>query len=56
MSSICILFSGGVPPGVRFDPFGPPNPNRPDGGTGAFALPNPDRERPPSSDYDDMFM
>ncbi len=51
------FYRGGIPPGARFDPFGPPNPNRPDGGTGGqFALPNPDVERPPSSDYDDMFM
>jgi len=38
----------GVPPGARFDPFGPvgPPPNR--------FEPNPDHFRPP--DYDDMFM
>jgi proteasome inhibitor subunit 1 (PI31) len=49
-------FRGSNPPGARFDPFGPPNPARPDRGTGQFAMPDPDHERPPSSDYDDMFM
>lgn len=40
---------GAVPPGARFDPFGPPGTHpgrRPD--------PDPDHERPPG--YDDMFM
>uniref|UniRef100_A0A8D0E2J9 Proteasome inhibitor PI31 subunit n=1 Tax=Salvator merianae TaxID=96440 RepID=A0A8D0E2J9_SALMN len=37
---------GSVPPGARFDPFGPPGAGRPG--------PNPDHLRPP--DYDDMFM
>ncbi|KAI1292241.1 Proteasome inhibitor PI31 subunit [Halotydeus destructor] len=56
---------GAVPPGARFDPFGPPGagprPNRhrgprPDGPPGSgFAAPDPDHERPPD-DYDDMFM
>jgi len=52
---------GAVPPGARFDPFGPPMPGprpnrhrgpRPPPGPGAG--PSPDMERPP--DYDDMFM
>ncbi|XP_026547774.1 proteasome inhibitor PI31 subunit, partial [Notechis scutatus] len=37
---------GSIPPGARFDPFGPPGARRPG--------PNPDHLRPP--DYDDMFM
>uniref|UniRef100_A0A6B2F969 Proteasome inhibitor PI31 subunit n=1 Tax=Bothriechis nubestris TaxID=1766655 RepID=A0A6B2F969_9SAUR len=37
---------GSVPPGARFDPFGPPGAGR--------SEPNPDHLRPP--DYDDMFM
>ncbi|XP_054837026.1 proteasome inhibitor PI31 subunit [Eublepharis macularius] len=37
---------GAVPPGARFDPFGPPGAGR--------AGPNPDHLPPP--DYDDMFM
>jgi len=46
---------GGVPPGARFDPLGPtPTPNRPDAGLARFEF-NPD-EKPPPSDYDDMFM
>ncbi|KAK6183594.1 hypothetical protein SNE40_011043 [Patella caerulea] len=36
---------GAVPPGARFDPFGP---------SGARPSPDPDHMRPP--DYDDMFM
>ncbi|ESP03029.1 hypothetical protein LOTGIDRAFT_110935 [Lottia gigantea] len=36
---------GAIPPGARFDPFGPP---------GARPSPDPDHMRPP--DYDDMFM
>ncbi|XP_063700030.1 proteasome inhibitor PI31 subunit [Culicoides brevitarsis] len=36
----------GAPPGSRFDPFGPPRPDR--------FEPNPDHFRPPG--YDDMFM
>lgn len=40
---------GAVPPGARFDPFGPP-------GTGArFARPDPDHLPPPKKD-DHMFM
>ncbi|XP_067324365.1 proteasome inhibitor PI31 subunit isoform X2 [Anolis sagrei] len=37
---------GSVPPGARFDPFGPPGANR--------SGPNPDHLPPPN--YDDMFM
>ncbi|KAJ6650444.1 hypothetical protein lerEdw1_007707 [Lerista edwardsae] len=37
---------GAVPPGARFDPFGPPGASR--------GRPNPDHLPPP--DYDDMFM
>ena len=46
---------GSLPPGARFDPFGPPGPRGgpwprgPNSGN-----PDPDHERPP--DYDDMFM
>ncbi|XP_064652343.1 proteasome inhibitor PI31 subunit-like [Lineus longissimus] len=42
---------GAVPPGARFDPFGPPGLGR--GGPGRPG-PDPDHMRPP--DYDDMFM
>lgn len=51
---------GAVPPGARFDPFGPPGvgPRGPRGprppGSG-FSGPNPDHMRRPD-DYDDMFM
>lgn len=38
----------GIPPGARFDPFGPPR-----GGRQRFE-PDPDHQRPPG--YDDMFM
>lgn len=53
-----------VPPGARFDPFGPgnpapnPRPNLPPGagGTqGGWGVPNPDAEQPPPG-FDDMFM
>lgn len=48
---------GAVPPGARFDPFGPPgvfpNPN-PNPRNPRNANPNPDHLPPP--DYDDMFM
>lgn len=53
---------GSIPPGARFDPFGPPRPGprpdrwrgpRPPPGPGS-GNPDPDHERPP--DYDDMFM
>ncbi|XP_037903636.1 proteasome inhibitor PI31 subunit isoform X2 [Hermetia illucens] len=40
------------PPGARFDPFGPPDPDRP---FGRNPNPNPDVFRPPP-DYDDMYM
>lgn len=53
---------GAVPPGARFDPFGPPLPHgpRPDRyrgppPPGPGAGPNPDHMRPPDG-YDDMFM
>lgn len=63
------LPEGAVPPGARFDPFGPVNPDymfpgrggrlpgdpRPRGGVG-FADPNPDHLRPPPDGSDDMFM
>ncbi|XP_077539351.1 proteasome inhibitor 31 kDa [Haemaphysalis longicornis] len=43
---------GAVPPGARFDPFGPPRPDDPSGIR--YSGPNPDHlPRPP--DYDDMF-
>ncbi|XP_077505155.1 proteasome inhibitor PI31 subunit-like [Amblyomma americanum] len=43
---------GAVPPGARFDPFGPPHPDHP--ADFRFAGPNPDHlARPP--DDDDMF-
>ncbi|CAN8026831.1 unnamed protein product [Ixodes persulcatus] len=44
---------GAVPPGARFDPFGPPHPNNP-GNRHTFAGPSPDH-LPPPPDYDDMF-
>jgi len=55
---------GSIPPGARFDPFGPPDmgprPGRgPPFGGGPptnFFGPNPDHFRPPRDDYDDMFM
>lgn len=40
---------GAVPPGARFDPFGPP------GTGGRFARPDNDHELPPHG-ADDMFM
>lgn len=40
---------GAVPPGARFDPFGPPQAG------GRFARPDPDNEPPPPG-ADDMFM
>ncbi|XP_064480295.1 proteasome inhibitor PI31 subunit-like [Ornithodoros turicata] len=43
---------GAVPPGARFDPFSPPNPNNP--GVPRGIGPNPDH-LPPPPDYDDMF-
>jgi len=49
------LNPGQMPPGARFDPFGPPNPARPGAGTGQWAVPNPDHEPPPPG-FDDMFM
>jgi len=47
---------GSVPPGARFDPFGPVPPGgaRPDSRSGRFAGPDPDHLPPPG--YDDMFM
>ncbi|CAL8139698.1 unnamed protein product [Orchesella dallaii] len=51
-----------VPPGARFDPYGPPNPvpgavqPRPQPGAGrTWGEPNPDVEQPPPG-FDDMFM
>uniref|UniRef100_A0A6M2E5B3 Proteasome inhibitor PI31 subunit n=1 Tax=Amblyomma tuberculatum TaxID=48802 RepID=A0A6M2E5B3_9ACAR len=44
---------GSIPPGARFDPFGPPRPNVP-GPAMRFSVPNPDH-LPPPPDYDDMF-
>lgn len=47
---------GGIPPGARFDPFGPvpPGGSRTDPRSGQFAAPDPDHLPPPG--YDDMFM
>ncbi|XP_050040459.1 proteasome inhibitor PI31 subunit-like [Dermacentor andersoni] len=45
---------GSIPPGARFDPFGPPRPDAPGTANPRFAGPNPDHLRPPP-DYDDMF-
>ncbi|KAL9961793.1 hypothetical protein ACROYT_G030813 [Oculina patagonica] len=47
---------GAVPPGARFDPFGPvpPGGSRADSRSGRFAGPDPDHLPPPG--YDDMFM
>lgn len=47
---------GAVPPGARFDPFGPvpPGGSRSDSRSGRFAGPDPDHMPPPG--YDDMFM
>uniref|UniRef100_A0A224Z4Q2 Proteasome inhibitor PI31 subunit n=1 Tax=Rhipicephalus zambeziensis TaxID=60191 RepID=A0A224Z4Q2_9ACAR len=46
---------GSIPPGARFDPFGPPRPDMPPGAPGSrFSGPNPDH-LPPPPDYDDMF-
>ncbi|KXJ20526.1 Proteasome inhibitor PI31 subunit [Exaiptasia diaphana] len=47
---------GSVPPGARFDPFGPVPPGgaRGDTQSGRFAGPDPDELPPPG--YDDMFM
>lgn len=49
---------GAVPPGARFDPFGPIPPNGGMGGnprSGRFSGPEPDSLRPPGFE-DDMFM
>lgn len=52
---------GSIPPGARFDPFGPPPPGPRPGPRGGpwprgpnSGNPDPDHEKPP--DYDDMFM
>lgn len=47
---------GAVPPGARFDPFGPVprGGSRTDPRSGRFAGPDPDHLPPPG--YDDMFM
>ncbi|KAH6937124.1 hypothetical protein HPB50_025585 [Hyalomma asiaticum] len=45
---------GSIPPGARFDPFGPPRPDAPGAPSSRFAGPNPDH-LPPPPDYDDMF-
>uniref|UniRef100_T1IPQ1 Proteasome inhibitor PI31 subunit n=1 Tax=Strigamia maritima TaxID=126957 RepID=T1IPQ1_STRMM len=44
--------SGSVPPGARFDPFGPPDPDALPGSQPPTG-PNPDHMKPP--DFDDMF-
>lgn len=44
---------GSVPPGARFDPFGPPIPDQDRRRNPRFAGPNPDHLPPPG--YDDMF-
>ncbi|RWS11326.1 proteasome inhibitor PI31 subunit-like protein [Dinothrombium tinctorium] len=50
------LPAGAVPPGARFDPFGPPGMNPdPRNPNTRFANPDPDHMRPPDG-YDDMFM
>ncbi len=53
---------GGLPPGARFDPFGPVGPGRGPPGPpgpgripGQFGGPNPDHEQPPPG-FEDMFM
>ncbi|XP_028404331.1 proteasome inhibitor PI31 subunit-like [Dendronephthya gigantea] len=49
---------GAVPPGARFDPFGPPHPDGGIGGnprSGRYGEPGPDHLRPPGFE-DDMFM
>jgi proteasome inhibitor subunit 1 (PI31) len=49
-----IRFRGSVPPGARFDPYGPPDIG-PRGGPGrGLGEPDPDHLPPPG--YDDMFM
>ncbi|XP_071442035.1 proteasome inhibitor PI31 subunit-like [Hetaerina americana] len=50
---------GAVPPGARFDPFGPPDLDRPGRGTGRGGLgrlSNPDHDHMAPPGYDDMFM
>ena len=49
----------GVPPGARFDPFGPPGVGPSPGGRPRPRQPgepDPDHLRMPGSDYDNMFM
>lgn len=53
-----MIYRGQLPPGARFDPFGPgvPPPGPATGPRpGNFGQPNPDNERPPDG-FDDMFM
>jgi hypothetical protein len=56
----------GLPPGARFDPFGPPQPGQgprpppgpgpgPPGAAPNWGVPNPDHEQPPPG-FEDMFM
>jgi hypothetical protein len=45
---------GAVPPGARFDPFGPPNPDDLIPGSSTRVGPNPNNFKPPG--FDDMFM
>ncbi|KAG8226149.1 hypothetical protein J437_LFUL005810 [Ladona fulva] len=46
---------GSIPPGARFDPFGPPDiDNRPR--RGGFGRMNPDHDHMPPPGFDDMFM
>ncbi|XP_046384196.1 proteasome inhibitor PI31 subunit [Ischnura elegans] len=47
---------GAIPPGARFDPFGPPDLDRPGRGRGLGRLSNPDHDHLPPPGYDDMFM
>lgn len=44
---------GAVPPGARFDPFGPPGLGP---GRGGNRRPGPDPDHMPPPGYDDMFM
>eukprot|EP00123_Amoebidium_parasiticum_P020305 comp4708_c0_seq1/m.871 comp4708_c0_seq1/g.871 ORF comp4708_c0_seq1/g.871 comp4708_c0_seq1/m.871 type:complete len:272 (-) comp4708_c0_seq1:503-1318(-) len=45
---------GAVPPGARFDPFGPPDPRNPRNARGGRGDPDPDHLPPPG--YGNMFM
>jgi hypothetical protein len=53
LTMINYCFRGSVPPGARFDPFGPQGPE-PRSDLWGWGRPNPDHLPPPG--YDDMFM